>query len=159
MKRRRCQIPWPSVYLPVCLASREASRERERERAGQLDWGYNEKRQTGKETKVNGVKELLLVVLTGAELLLLTTRYLNRVCAQDLREKLESQIATAKKIQSMHHRLHEIFMQFSSTRLISSSIREKSKMGRNRNQSKSLQFLASFWLLFRRRRRSKRMKQ
>lgn len=112
MKRRRWQIPWPSVCLPVCLASREASRER----AGQLDWGYNEKRQTGKETKMNGVNKLLLLVLTGPELLLLTTRYLNQVCAQDLREKLESQIATAKKIQSMHHRLHELFMQFSSSK-------------------------------------------
>jgi hypothetical protein len=46
---------------------------------------------------MNGVNKLLLLVLTGAELLLLTTRYLNQVCAQDLREKLESQIATAKK--------------------------------------------------------------
>jgi hypothetical protein len=105
---------------------------------------------------MNGVKKLLLVVLTGAELLLLTTRYLNRVCAPDLRAKLESQIATAKNFQSMHHRLHEIFMQFSSSRLISSSIREKSKMGRNRNQSKSLQSLASFVLLFRRRRKKKK---
>ncbi len=97
MKRRRWQIPWPSVCLPVCLSGVERGVERERERAGQLDWGYNEKRQTGKETKMNGVKKLLLVALTGAELLLLTTRYLNRVCAQDFREKLESQIATAKK--------------------------------------------------------------
>jgi hypothetical protein len=50
-------------------------------------------------------------------------------------------------------------MQFSSSRLISSSIGEKSKMRRNRNQSKSLQFLASFLLLFRRRRRRKKKKQ
>jgi len=45
---------------------------------------------------------------------------------------------------------------FLHQRLISSSIREESKMGRNRNQSKSLQFLASFLLLYRRRRRKKK---
>ncbi len=65
----------------------------------------------------------------------------------------------SKKVQSMHHRLHEIFMQFSSSRLISSSIREKSKMGRNRNQSKSLQFWFLFCCFLEEERRRKKEKQ
>ncbi len=127
--------------LSVCLSVWR----RERERAGQLDWGYNEKRQTGKETKINGVNKLLLLVLTGAELLLLTTRYLNQVCAQDLREKLESQIATAKKSPI---NASQVAWDFHAVFFIKDWFLHQSERSRKWDQTAINPNPFSFWLLF-----------